>query len=1096
MAARALAIVAMLIAIPCQGDEPEEYLRQVKPVLQARCVACHGALKQEGGLRLDTAHLAQRGGSTGAGLVAGEPAGSLILKRVSAGEGERMPPEGEPLTSTQIDALQKWIANGARGPKDELPEQDPRDHWAFRAPVRPAVPRDVPPRWSGNPIDAFVAAQHQQRGVVPQPPADKSVWLRRVTLDLTGLPPTREELLAFLADESPEAWDRVVNRLLESPQYGERWGRHWMDVWRYSDWWGLGAEVRNSQKHIWHWRDWIVESLNRDQGYDQMLREMLAADELYPNDLDKLRASGFLARQYFKFNRTSWLDETIEHTAKSMLGLTFNCAKCHDHKYDPISQQDYYRFRAVFEPYQIRTDVLPGELDLEKNGLPRAFDCNLEAPTYVHVRGDDRNPDQSAVMPPAIPAVLSIGPFQPVSVALPADAYEPGIRPFVGESLREAARQRLTDARTQQKTVHERLMQAQAAEQAAADRADVPVDALSVAPWSLIQDDFHSPRPERWEVRSGQWAYADSKLIQSQVGAVRNVLRLTQPIPADFEARLVYRPTGGERWKSVGISFDVTATHDVLAYASSVSGGSKVQVAFQREGQYSYPPEGAQARNVALNEVHEFVLRVRGTLVNVILDGQPALAYRLPIARQSGALELVAFDAAVEFHRCEIRTLPESQRLIEAAGSPAPAAGSPSLDQARQEAELAERSVIAMQAELESLEARIAADQAQHIHRAPREQVQEKITAAVRAERKATMAKLEVELARAVVELAKATTEQRVGIEKKAVESRAALEKARAALDTPGDQYTPLRGSLKTLESNLESEQSRNKPFPRTSTGRRTALANWITDPRNPLTARVAVNHLWGRHFGRPLVPTVFDFGRKGTRPLNPELLDWLAIEFQEHAWSMKHMHRLMVTSQTYRLASTSAGADPSTRADPDNQTWWRALPRRMESECVRDSILFLAGELDLTRGGAPVPVNSDSRRRSLYFVHSHNEHNTFLSMFDDASVLECYRRVESIVPQQALALANSGLSLQGSEKIAARILSADPQSTDDAFVRNAFETVLNVRPGPDELRVSLRALEQWREAARRKGRPDPGSFARSALVLALLNHNDFVTIR
>src|SRR5436305_946770 len=181
--------------------------------------------------------------------------------------------------------------------------------------------------------------------------------LRLDTAGLVRMPPSHEELTAFASSTNPDAdYEKIVDRLLASPQYGERWGRHFMDVWRYTDWWGLGAEVRNSQKHIWHWRDWIVESLNADKGYDQMLREMLAADELYPNDPDRLRATGFLARSYFLFNRNTWLDEVVEHTSKGLLGLTFNCTKCHDHKYDPFKQQDYYRFRAFFEPYQVRTD--------------------------------------------------------------------------------------------------------------------------------------------------------------------------------------------------------------------------------------------------------------------------------------------------------------------------------------------------------------------------------------------------------------------------------------------------------------------------------------------------------------------------------------------------------------------------------------------------------------------------------------------------------------------------------------------------------------------------------------------------------------------
>ena len=310
----------------------------MKPVLTARCYACHGVLKQESGLRLDFFAAIRKGGESGPVVIPNDAAQSPLVARITATDDERMPPEGEPLKPEEIAAIKNWIAQDAAGPADEQPEQDPRDHWAFKAPERPAVPEVANAQWIKNPIDAFIAFEHQQHGLHPQPPSDKRLWLRRVTLDLVGLPPTLAEAAAFQADDSPDAYEQVVARLLDSPQYGERWGRHWMDVWRYSDWWGFQGEVRNSQKHIWHWRDWIIESLNVDKPYDQMLREMLAADELYPNDLDRLRASGYLARQYFKFNRTSWLDETIEHTAKAMLGLTFNCAKCHDHKYDPITQ--------------------------------------------------------------------------------------------------------------------------------------------------------------------------------------------------------------------------------------------------------------------------------------------------------------------------------------------------------------------------------------------------------------------------------------------------------------------------------------------------------------------------------------------------------------------------------------------------------------------------------------------------------------------------------------------------------------------------------------------------------------------------------------
>ena len=227
----------------------------------------------------------------------------------------------------------------------------------------------------------------------------------------------------------------MVDRLLASPQYGERWGRHWMDVWRYSDWYGLGAEVRNSQPHIWHWRDWIIESLNADKGYDRMVLEMLAADEAAPDDPDALRATGFLARNWFKFNRNTWLEDTVEHTAKAFLGLTLNCAHCHDHKYDPIAQADYYRFRAFFEPHTIRTDRVPGEPDTQKDGLPRVYDCDPDAQTFLFVRGDEKRPVTDRPLAPGIPQVMEHqAPLGAIAaVPLPPRTYYPALQPFLRE---------------------------------------------------------------------------------------------------------------------------------------------------------------------------------------------------------------------------------------------------------------------------------------------------------------------------------------------------------------------------------------------------------------------------------------------------------------------------------------------------------------------------------------------------------------------------------------------------------------------------------------------------------------------------------------
>jgi hypothetical protein len=243
---------------------------------------------------------------------------------------------------------------------------------------------------------------------------------------------------------------------MNDPRHGERWARHWMDVWRYSDWWGLGAELRNSQKQIWHWRDWIVESLNRDKPYDQMVQLMLAADELAPEDLDSLRASGYLARNYFLFNRNQWLDETVEHVSKAFLGLTINCAKCHDHKFDPVRQTDYYSMRAVFEPYMVRNDILPGSVDAKADGISRAYDAFLNEPTYRFIRGQESSPDKSVVIPPDVPAFLTGSGLSVKPVTLPIESWHPELRPHIRQSNLsqkqlqiEAAKKALVQANTQ-----------------------------------------------------------------------------------------------------------------------------------------------------------------------------------------------------------------------------------------------------------------------------------------------------------------------------------------------------------------------------------------------------------------------------------------------------------------------------------------------------------------------------------------------------------------------------------------------------------------------------------------------------------------------
>jgi hypothetical protein len=349
--------------------------------------------------------------------------------------------------------------------------------------------------------------------------------------------------------------------------------------------------------------------------------------------------------------------------------------------------------------------------------------------------------------------------------------------------------------------------------------------------------------------------------------------------------------------------------------------------------------------------------------------------------------------------------------------------------------------------------------------------------------------------------------EEGVGRPEKAVaDARTALEQAERRAAEPGEAFTPLVGARWTPTRFANScGDDPAIPFPTTSTGRRSALAAWITAPGNPLTARVAANHLWARHMGRALVPTVFDFGRKGTPPDQPELLDWLASELMEgsengphrHAWSMKRIHRLIVTSAAYRLQSSTAGNAEGVRLDPDNRTWWRREPIRLESEAVRDGLLALAGTLDARIGGAPVPAAEQpaSTRRSVYFQHTDPDRNAFLTTFDGAGVKECYERERSIVPQQALALANAGFVHDAAARIAARIAPATPPIDEAAFIDRAFRTVLARSASAVESEACVAALAQWRslEPIPADGAVEP---ARIHLVWALLNHTDFVTLR
>jgi mono/diheme cytochrome c family protein len=868
---------------PIGSAQTVDYARDVKPILKDRCYACHGALKQESDLRVDTATSLVKAEV----VKAGKSKDSELVLRISAKDDSRMPPEGKLLTPEQIATISKWIDEGAKAPADEKPDEDPRKHWAFVEPVRPKVA-------GGNPIDALLDAERKARGLVANGDADRATLLRRVYIDLIGLPPTREQLHTFLNDKSPAAYEKVVDRLLASPQYGERWARHWMDVWRYSDWYGRRGvpDVLNSYGQIWRWRDWIVKAMNEDRGYDRMIRDMLAADELTPTDDANIVATGFVVRNFYRWNYNNWMRDSVEHTSKAFLGLTFNCCHCHDHKYDPISQEEYFKLRAVFEPIEIRQDRWPGEADPGvypkysygaaykpiSTGMVRVVEEKLDAPTRFYSGGDERNiAKDKPPITPGVPASLG-GTYEAKPVTLPAEAWYPGLKKFVRDE-EMAARMKAIDA----------------------------------------------ARVERSKSR----------------------LQLAQAV------------------------------------------------------------------------------------------GRSVLS---PFA-------IVDLELAISTNRN------------------------------------AEAQFASTEADLESLKARIAADDVAYL--GAKGDPKATAEAANRAESRLKIAAMRANLTKAELTLAtarrtKAQAGQVPAFEKQVATAKAAVATAETAAKTVSTQYAPL-----------------SHQYAKSTTGRRSALANWIANRENPLTARVAVNHVWNWHFGRPLVETTNNFGRSGKAPTHPQLLDWLAVELMENGWKFKPLHRLIVTSKAYRMASTGR-AHPN---DLDNVYLARFPSQRLDAECVRDGLLHVAGELDLAIGGPDIPQDQGltSRRRSLYFTHHGEARMMFLDLFDAANPCDAYRRSAAVLPQQALALANSEFTLDLSRKLTAKLLKTDSDTT--RFVTAAFEQVLARTASAAERSAAIRFLERQTKLFESDLKQLPPNLtplrrAQESLVQALFNHTDFVTVR
>lgn len=765
-------------APPVSAEQAKFFESKVRPLLVENCFKCHSEESQKGNLRLDARGEMLLGGESGPAIVPGEPENSLLMEAVRH-ESYEMPPSKK-LRDDEIAILEKWIQDGAPWPGDdgkfakrvigkEFTDED-RAWWSYQPVRQPEVPRIADHEWGRNEIDAFILEQQLKNQLTPAPEATRETLIRRLYFDLLGIPPTPEEVQQFVQNDDPYAYEHLVDELLERPEYGERWARHWLDLVRYAD--SDGYRADGYRPNAWRYRDYVIQSFNDDKPYDRFVQEQLAGDELFPGDPQALIATGYLRHGIYEYNsrdvRGQWnliLDELTDATADVFMGMGLQCARCHDHKFDPILQTDYYRLRAFFEPLYPRDD------------LPAATAEEIAEYEEKKRQYDEKTAELQAEL-----------------AALEQKFRDQGERTAVGR---------------------------------------FPLD---------IQEIIRKPESEKSPLEKQLTALAWRQVIYEWV-------------------RIDGRMKGEEKEK---------------------------------------------------------VLALRRQLAKFSKD-RPA---PLPLA-------MAATDVG-----------PESNPTI-----------------------------------------------------------------------------------------------------------------------VPKKQTEVLPG----FPSILEPEPATILPVEnKETTGRRATLARWITDPENPVSTRVIVNRIWQFHFGRGLVENSSDFGKLGAPPTHPELLDWLTTRFVRDGWRFKSLHRLIVTSSTYRQSATHPHSARYQTIDPANQWWWRAPTRRLDAEQIRDSILAVSGQLRETRGGPG--VQADQPRRSIYTRYMRNSRDELLDVFDLPMFFSsAASRDTTTSPVQSLLLINSQIMLGHAEKLmnaALQKLPADLQNNQAALVAQIWRDAFSREPSSEEVQGALAFIE------------------------------------
>jgi mono/diheme cytochrome c family protein len=1007
------------------------FQESVGPLLRQHCVKCHGDGKTRGGLDLATREALLKGGDDGTVVVPGRSQDSLLYKLVAHLEKPHMPSKEPKLPDAAIAQIARWIDLGApydqplvdpsARPSEMQVTDDDRQFWSF-APLRQVRPPRVRnERWVANDIDRFILAKLEAQGLQPSAPADPRALIRRLHFDLTGLPPTPEEVEAFVRECGSRGSDSafriphsaistLADRLLASPHFGERWSRHWLDVARFAE--SHGFEQDYDRPYAYHYRDFVIRAFNADMPYDRFVRWQLAGDEFAPDDPLAMMATGFLGagvfptqltEKEFESARYDELDDMAHTTGTAFLGLTVGCARCHDHKFDPIPVKDYYRLVSTFTT-TIRSEI---DLDLDPEG------------TAAKLAKWEREHQPLAGALAKFEKQVLPGRFAAWAERATADAA----RRFDWIVLRDAEAKSAEGAEFKPQDDGSLLVTGKNPKHDQwVVRVKSPATGLTALRIEALADDSLKKKgPGRAD--NGNFALSDLRVyVESADGTGRHRVSLVSP-----------RATFQQNDRNLAVAAAIDDDPRSSGWAVDPQLGTNHAAVFEFER-----PVSVAGESVLVIEL-DFFTNAKHAI------GRP----RFAVTTGPGPVPLEDGAAPAEFAAL-LGELKQAGSLKK-------------LEPARRQRLLAFYRPLDEQ--WSSLNAAVAA----HLAAKPRPHI----------------AKVQV------------TSEGFPPTKHHADDRGFPHFYPQTHFLKRGDPNqkdgVATQGFLQVLmrKDRDAGDWQVEPPDDWRTSYRRRSLANWITDTESGaghLLARVIVNRVWQHHLGRGIVNTPNDFGLQGELPTHPELLDWLASELIRSGWRLKELHKLIVTSATYRQAS--AWSEAAAKADPENRWYWRRDPQRLEAEVIRDSLLAVSGLLDPAMFG-PGTLDETMKRRSIYFMIKRSELIPSMTLFDSPEPLVSQgSRPATIIAPQALMFMNSPQVRECAVALAAKL---DTGAGNEAVVRRGYAMTVSRPPTDAERRASAAFIEKQEQSYRQDGRADARRLALADFAQVLFGLNEFI---